>query len=124
MRFDCISNTLSDKYRLIVVLDSLTNLSISKPYGQDHTVGMRIFFDQKENKVRTHLIFFGNDDVPKVLINHISYIWKTILELSVKTAIEVEVRAIQDHKVIEWNTCWKCRLWEYIDDIGRGRLLS
>ena len=28
----------------------------------------------------------------------------------VKTATEVEVRAIQDHKVIEWNTCWKCRL--------------
>jgi hypothetical protein len=28
----------------------------------------------------------------------------------VKTATEVGVRAIQDHKVIEWNTCWKCRL--------------
>ena len=30
----------------------------------------------------------------------------------VKTATKVEVRAIQDHKVIEWNTCWKCRLLE------------
>jgi hypothetical protein len=28
----------------------------------------------------------------------------------VMTATEVGVRAIQDHKVIEWNTCWKCRL--------------
>jgi hypothetical protein len=36
---------------------------------------------------------------------------------SVKTATEVEVRAIQDHKVIEWNTCWKCRLSEGTDDI-------
>ena len=36
---------------------------------------------------------------------------------TVKTAIEVEVRAIQDHKVIEWNTCWKCRLLEGTDDI-------
>ena len=36
---------------------------------------------------------------------------------AVKTATEVEVRAIQDHKVIEWNTCWKCRLSEDTDDI-------
>ena len=35
----------------------------------------------------------------------------------VKTATEVGVRAIQDHKVIEWNTCWKCRLSEDTDDI-------
>jgi hypothetical protein len=35
----------------------------------------------------------------------------------VKTATEVGVRAIQDHKVIEWNTCWKCRLSEGIDDM-------
>ena len=34
----------------------------------------------------------------------------------VKTATEVGVRAIQDHKVIEWNTCWKCRLSEGSDD--------
>jgi hypothetical protein len=27
------------------------------------------------------------------------------------------VRAIQDHKVIEWNTCWKCRLLEGTDDM-------
>jgi hypothetical protein len=77
-----ISNTLSDKRRLIVVLDSLANLSISKPYGQVHAVGMRIFFDQKENKTRVHLIISGNDDVPKASINHLSYIWKTISELS------------------------------------------
>ena len=36
---------------------------------------------------------------------------------SVKTATEVGVRAIQDHKVIEWNTCWKCRLSEGTDDM-------
>jgi hypothetical protein len=36
---------------------------------------------------------------------------------TIKTATEVEVRAIQDHKVIEWNTCWKCRLSEGTDDI-------
>jgi hypothetical protein len=35
---------------------------------------------------------------------------------SVKTATEVGVRAIQDHKVIEWNTCWKYRLSEGSDD--------
>ena len=35
---------------------------------------------------------------------------------SVKTATVVGVRAIQDHKVIEWNTCWKCRLSEGSDD--------
>ena len=35
----------------------------------------------------------------------------------VKTATEVEVRAIQDHKVIEWNTYWKCRLSKGTDDI-------
>ena len=35
----------------------------------------------------------------------------------VKTATEVGVRAIQDHKVIEWNTYWKCRLSEGTDDI-------
>ena len=34
----------------------------------------------------------------------------------VKIATEVGVRAIQDHKVIEWNTCWKCRLSEGTDD--------
>ena len=39
-----------------------------------------------------------------------------ILILIVKTATEVGVRAIQDHKVIEWNTCWKCRLSEGTDD--------
>ena len=36
---------------------------------------------------------------------------------NVKTATEVGVRAIQDHKVIEWNTCWKCRLSEGTDDM-------
>ena len=36
---------------------------------------------------------------------------------AVKTATEVGVRAIQDHKVIEWNTCWKCRLLEGTDDM-------
>ena len=36
---------------------------------------------------------------------------------SVKTGTEVGVRAIQDHKVIEWNTCWKCGLSEDTDDI-------
>ena len=35
----------------------------------------------------------------------------------VKTTTEVGVRAIQDHKVIEWNTCWKCRLSEGTDDM-------
>ena len=35
----------------------------------------------------------------------------------VKTATEVRVRAIQDHKVIEWNTCWKCRLSEGTDNM-------
>jgi hypothetical protein len=35
----------------------------------------------------------------------------------VKTATEVGVRAIQDHKVIEWNTCWKYRLSEGTDDM-------
>ena len=35
----------------------------------------------------------------------------------VKTATEVGVRAIQNHKVIEWNTCWKCRLSEGTDDM-------
>ena len=35
----------------------------------------------------------------------------------VKTATEVGVRAIQDHKVIEWNTCWKCRLSEGTNDM-------
>ena len=37
--------------------------------------------------------------------------------LFVKTATEVGVRAIQDHKVIEWNTCWKCRLSEGTDNM-------
>ena len=35
----------------------------------------------------------------------------------VKTTTEVGVRAIQDHKVIEWNTCWKCRLSEGTDNM-------
>ena len=35
----------------------------------------------------------------------------------VKTATEVRVRAIQDHKVMEWNTGWKCRLSEGTDDM-------
>ena len=35
----------------------------------------------------------------------------------VKTATEVGVRAIQDHNVIEWNTCLKCRLSEGTDDM-------
>ena len=35
----------------------------------------------------------------------------------VKTTTEVGVRAIQDHKVIEWNTCWKCRLSEDTNDM-------
>ena len=35
---------------------------------------------------------------------------------NVETATEVGVRAIQDHKVIEGNTCWKCRLSEGSDD--------
>ena len=37
--------------------------------------------------------------------------------IGVKTATEVGVRAIQDHKVIEWNTCWKCRLSEGTDNM-------
>ena len=36
---------------------------------------------------------------------------------NVKTATEVGVRAIQGHKVIEWNTCWKCKLSEGTDDM-------
>ena len=40
-----------------------------------------------------------------------------VIEWNVKTATEVGVRAIQDHKVIEWNTCWKCRLSEGTDDM-------
>ena len=36
---------------------------------------------------------------------------------TVVTATEVGVRAIQDHKVIEWNTCWKCRLSEGTDNM-------
>jgi hypothetical protein len=44
--------------------------------------------------------------------------WMAIFEaFVVKTATEVGVRAIQDHKVIEWNTCWKCRLSEGTDDM-------
>jgi hypothetical protein len=38
-------------------------------------------------------------------------------DIIVKTATEVGVRAIQDHKVIEWNTYWKCRLSEGTDDM-------
>ena len=41
---------------------------------------------------------------------------RTGLHQNVMTATEVGVRAIQDHKVIEWNTCWKCRLSEGTDD--------
>ena len=37
--------------------------------------------------------------------------------VTVKTATEVGVRAIQDHKVIEGNTCWKCRLSEGTEDM-------
>ena len=37
--------------------------------------------------------------------------------VNVKTATEVGVRAIQDRKAIEWNTCWKCRLSEGTDDM-------
>ena len=40
-----------------------------------------------------------------------------VLAEIVKTATEVGVRAIQDHKVIEWNTCWKCKLSEGTDDM-------
>ena len=36
---------------------------------------------------------------------------------AVKTATEVGVRAIQDHKIIEWNTCRKCRLSEGTDNM-------
>jgi hypothetical protein len=39
-----------------------------------------------------------------------------VMLTTIKTATEVGVRAIQDHKVIEWNTCWKCRLSEGTDD--------
>ena len=48
-----------------------------------------------------------------------SYVTVTGLWLTrgVKTATEVGVRAIQDHKVIEWNTCWKCRLSEGTEDM-------
>ena len=42
--------------------------------------------------------------------------WNFTQRHVVKTATEVGVRAIQDHKVIEWNTCWKCRLSEGTDD--------
>jgi hypothetical protein len=35
----------------------------------------------------------------------IDSILKTVTQNSVKTATEMEVRAIQDYKVIEWNTC-------------------
>ena len=51
---------------------------------------------------------------------HYSYPLASLEEIqsqNVKTAIEVGVRAIQDHKVIEWNTCWKCRLSEGTDDM-------
>jgi hypothetical protein len=50
----------------------------------------------------------AKDLVHKQLID---YMW------NVKTATEVGVRAIQDHKVMEWNTCWKCRLSEGTDDM-------
>jgi hypothetical protein len=45
--------------------------------------------------------------------------WLAFLDncISVKTATEMGVRAIQDCKVIEWNTCWKCRLSEGTDDM-------
>ena len=43
--------------------------------------------------------------------------WSSKSTKIVKTATEVGVRAIQDHKVIEWNTCWKCRLSEGTDDM-------
>jgi hypothetical protein len=51
------------------------------------------------------LVYFRNI---KRLLSHASFI---------KTATEVEVRAIQDHKVIEWNICWKYRLSEGTDNI-------
>jgi hypothetical protein len=34
------------------------------------------------------------------------------------------VRAIQDHKVIEWNTCWKCRLLEDTDAYCGARFIG
>ena len=58
---------------------------------------------------------------PRFEINDLkSMIWNPRLLMitnAVKTATEVGVRAIQDHKVIEWNTCWKCRLSEGTDDM-------
>ena len=42
---------------------------------------------------------------------------KALASYTVKTTTKVGVRAIQDHKVIEWNTCWKCGLSEGTDDI-------
>jgi hypothetical protein len=47
-----------------------------------------------------------------VLVIQVTEVW-----LLVKTTTEVGVRAIQGHKVIEWNTCWKCRLSEGTDDM-------
>ena len=34
------------------------------------------------------------------------------------------MRAIQDHKVIEWNTYWKCRLLEDMDAYRGAKLIG
>ena len=64
------------------------------------------------------LVTYGNVTIGFVPIESmIVDILTKPLAAAVKTATEVEVRAIQDHTVIEWNTCWKCRLSEGTDDI-------
>ena len=50
--------------------------------------------------------------IPPPILTTSSSIVKTATEVGV-----VGVRAIQDHKVIELNTCWKCRLSEGTDDM-------
>ena len=67
------------------------------------------------------LLILGNQKLRKeaLLVGRFSQ-YLCILEIKpipVKTATEVGVRAIQDHKVIEWNTYWKCRLLESTDDM-------
>ena len=65
-----------------------------------------------------NLFRYATIPTTKALASYATTSVATILaSYTVKTATEVGVRAIQDHKVIEWNTCWKCRLSEGTDDM-------
>jgi hypothetical protein len=77
-----------------------------------------IIFDGHESHLTDEFTYYcwEHNIIPFRLPAHSTHLLQP-LDIGVKIATEVGVGAIQDHKVIEWNTCWKCRLSEGTDDM-------